>query len=142
VAGAGSWVVQAVRGDHAHIGGQQGGQSLQQLARAGHLARQAVTYPHGDSRRCVEAALGVFAHHVEVVIEAGDFKDLGLRQAQQLGQRGEVVGLQLAEAVVDGVQVFDQQIAPQWRLPDGGANRGERCLGDRAFTLGPLRPRR
>jgi len=43
----------------------------------------------------------------------------GLRQAQQLRQRGQVVGAQLAEAVIQPVQVLDQQIATQGQAIDG-----------------------
>ncbi len=97
----------AGRREHAHVTAQQLGQPLQQLARARHLARQAVADTHGQRGRRGLA----FLHDVEVVVEAGDLEHLGLRQAHLLRERREVGRRQVAETVLDLVQVLDQQVA-------------------------------
>ena len=73
---------------------------------AGDLARQAVADANGQRRRRGLA----FLDDVEVVIEAGDFVDLGLRQAHLLCQGGEMRRREVAEAILDLVQVLDQEV--------------------------------
>ena len=76
--------------------------------RAGQRAAQAVADADGDRRRGRLALL----HHVEVVVEGGDLVDLGLGEAQLLGQGRDVLGRDVAAAVLDQVQELDQQVAP------------------------------
>jgi type VI secretion system secreted protein Hcp len=83
-------------------------QPRQQGARAGQLARQPGAHAHGQPGRRRLTVLD----HVEVVVEGGDLVHLGLGQAELLRQGGQVLVRQAAVAVLDGVQVFDQQVAP------------------------------
>ncbi len=46
-----------------------------------------------------------------MVVERGDFVDLGLGQAHVLGQGAQVPGGEMAVAVLDQVQELDQQVA-------------------------------
>ena len=55
---------------------------------------------------------GAFLHHVEMRIEGGDLVDLGLRQPHLGGERGEMGGGEMAVAVLDEMQILDQQVAP------------------------------
>jgi len=73
------------------------------------------------------------------MIEGGHLIDLGLRHAQLLGQRRQMAGAQLAVAVVDAMQVFDQQFAPARRVPQQCAHLGQRG-GIDAPALGLLAP--
>ena len=116
----------ARRRDHAHLGAQQRGQAQQQILRTGHLAAQAIADAHRECRRGGHAAVGPFFHDVEVVVEARHLVHLGLRELQFLRQRGQMRRAQLAVAVVDAVQVFDQPIAPQRLILQQRAHLGER----------------
>ena len=93
--------------DDADVGPEQRRQPRQQVAASGDLARQALADADRDLRRRVLA----FLHDVEVVIEARDLVDLGLRQAHLGGERGEMRRREVAEAILDPVQVLDQQVA-------------------------------
>ena len=73
-------------------------------------------------RRCV------LANDVEVVIEARHLEHLGLRELHPLRQRRQVRRRELAEAIVQQVQVFDQQVAPRRRGIADGAARSARSL--------------
>jgi hypothetical protein len=66
-----------------------------------------------------------FAHDVEMMIEAGNLVDLGLRHAQFLGQRGQVRGRQAAVLVLDQVQALDQQVAPARHVAQEGQHFGQ-----------------
>ena len=120
----------AGRADDSRAGAEQRRQPREQIARAGELARQAVADAHGQRRRgaCRRAWRIVLAHDLEVVVEARDLEDLGLRQPQPLGERREVRCRQPPELVVDEVQVFDQSVAPRRRVAAG--------LGQPAAQLG------
>ena len=83
-------------------------QRRQQVLRAHHLAGQAVADPDGERRRRRLALLD----HVEVRIEGRDLVHRRLRQPHLLGERGEMRGREMAVAVLDQVQMLDQQIAP------------------------------
>ena len=96
----------AGRRDDAHVLAEQSGQPRQQVSGTRHLAGQAVAHTHRQRRRRRVA----FLHDVEVVVEARDLEHLGLREAHFLGQRREVCRRQLAEAVLNLVQVLDQQV--------------------------------
>ncbi len=115
----------ARRGDDTHLGAQDLRQALQQFARAGELARQAVAHTHGQRRRGRHRTFRPLAHDVEVVVEARDLVDLGLRQAHGLGQRGEVRRAELAVRIVEAVQVLDQQVAPKRPFAHEGTHLGE-----------------
>jgi hypothetical protein len=112
------------RGHHTHVvAAQQRGQACQQVLRASHLAGQAVADAHGQQRRCI--AIG---QDVEVVVEAGHLHDLGLGDAHLSRQCHQVRAVQGAVAVVEPVQVFDQQITPVafgWPFTDAGADLGQ-----------------
>ena len=79
----------------------------EQLLGARHGAGQAVAHPHRDGgrRRAV-------LHHVEMGVEGRDLVDLGLGELHLVGERGEVRRRNVAVAVLDQVQEFDQQVAP------------------------------
>jgi hypothetical protein len=59
--------------------------------------------------RTVSAGGGV---HVEMGVEGRDLVDLGERELHLLRQRGEVRGGEITVAVLDEVQMLDQEIAP------------------------------
>ncbi len=86
---------------------QTGLQLLQQRQRAGHAARQAVAHPH----RQVGATGHAIGQHLEVVVEGGHLHHLHGGQAHLVRQRHQQVAWQAVEAVVDGVQVLDEQAA-------------------------------
>jgi len=46
-------------------------------------------------------------------IEGSDLEDFGLGQSQRLGQGAQMPRRYIAERILDFVQVFDQQVAPQ-----------------------------
>ena len=97
----------AGRRDDANAGPEQLRQAGQQIAGSGDLARQAVADANGQRRRRGLA----FLDDVEVVIEARDLVDLGLRQAHLLREGGEMRRREVAEAILDLVQVLDQEVA-------------------------------
>ena len=108
------------------------GRRASRSPRAGHLAGQAVADAHGQRGRRRFA----FLHDVEVVIEARDLVDLGLRQAHLLRQRRQVRGRQVAEAVLDLVQVLDQQVALARLVAEQALHVGERGRVDAAALRG------
>ena len=73
------------------------------------------------------------------MIESGDLVNLGLGQLHLFGQRGQVVNRQMAEAVLQLVQVLNQQVALARRRSQHLAHRGARLRGRpaalRALTL-------
>ena len=97
----------ARRRENAHAGTEQTRQSRQQVLRARHLARQAVADAHRDRRRYDVA----FLDDIEVVIERRDLEHFRLRQLHLVGERREVGRAQVAEAILQLVQVFDQEVA-------------------------------
>ena len=82
-------------------------------SRASRSPAPAISHDRLSQTRTVSGARRglAFLHDVEVVIEAGDLVDLGLRQPHLLRQRGEMRGREVAEAVLDLVQVLDQEVA-------------------------------
>ena len=98
----------ARRVQDAHVLAEQRRQRGQQLARAGHLARDRVADAHGDRGRRRLA----FLHHVEVVIEGRHFVDLGHRHLHLGRERDQVRRGEAAEAILNLVEVLDQQIPP------------------------------
>ncbi len=109
-------------------------QGREQRLRAHELAGQAVADPHGQRRR---RAL-ILLHHIEMGVERRDLVDLGLGEAHLLGERREVGGREMAVAVLDQVQVLDQQVAAPRALAEQASHLVERILLDPA-ALGPRR---
>ena len=52
-----------------------------------------------------------FLHHVEMRVEGRDLVDLGERKLHLGGERGEMRGREMAVAVLDEMQMLDQEIA-------------------------------
>jgi len=77
----------------------------QQVLPARHLARQAGAHAHSNGGQ-----RGVVLHHVEVVVEGGHLVYLHLAQAQAFGQGRKAAFAQAALAVLQAVQVFNQQV--------------------------------
>ena len=112
-------------GEHTDRRRVHGGAQLgQESVRAGQRAAQAVADADGDRRRGRLALL----HHVEVVVEGGDLVDLGLGEAQLLGQGRDVLGGDVAPAVLDQVEELDQEVAPAWPIAQQRPDSVE-CLG-------------
>src|SRR5215831_15558215 len=77
------------------------------MLRARHGAGERVAHAHGErGRRRL-----VFFHHVEMGVEGRDLVDFGQRKAHLLRQRGEMRGGEIAVAVLDQMEVLDQEIA-------------------------------
>ncbi len=77
-------------------------------------AGQAVADPDGHRRWCGL----VLGHDVEMGVEGGDLVDLGLGEPHRLGQRLQVCCTQMAEMVLQHVQVLDQQVAAAWPVAE------------------------
>ena len=73
-----------------------------------------------------------------MVVEGRDLEDLGQGQAHLVGQRGEMAVRELAVAVLDQVEVLDQQVAPPRPLAEQRAHLGQRRRLDRAALLEEL----
>ena len=84
------------------------GRRAEQMLRAGHRAGKRIAHPHRDRRRRDLA----FLHDVEMRVEGRDLVDFGLRELHLGGERREMRGGEMAVAVLDQMQVLDQQIAP------------------------------
>ena len=67
-----------------------------------------------------------FLHDVEVVVEGRDLVDLGLRELHRLGERGQVRGGEVAEAVLDAMQVLDQVLGVERRALEHRRHFGAR----------------
>ena len=104
----------ARRGHDANVRTEQRRQRLEHRARAGEIAGDRVAYAHGQRRR---RRLVLF-HHVEVMVEGRDLVNLRHRHPHLGRQRGEVGRRQTAEAILDQVQVFDQQVAAARRTAE------------------------
>ncbi|MNV67498.1 hypothetical protein D3C71_1603020 [compost metagenome] len=103
----------AGHGLHLHIAlpgrAQPLGQRGQQLARTRQAAAQAVAHAQHQAR-----GLGILAAHgVEVVVEARHLVHLGHGQVHLLGESHQVPVVQHAEVVVQAVQIFNEQVAPE-----------------------------
>src|SRR5205085_8256729 len=104
-----------------------------------HGAGERVAYAHGKrGRRRL-----VFLHHVEMGVESRDLVDLGERERHLLRQRGEMRGGEITVAVLDQVQMLDQEIAPALALAQQRAHLGQRlrldlpALGRLAWPVAP-----
>ena len=102
---------------HAHVLAENPGQFRQQLVRARDVARDRVAHAHRDRGRRGLTVLD----HVEMVVESRDLVDFGHRELHLLGQGDQVRGREMPVAILDAVQVFDQQVAPQRRVFQEGA---------------------
>ena len=74
-------------------------------------------------------------------VEGRDLVDLGLGEPHLLGERGQMRGRQVAEAVLDQVQMLDQQVAPARPVAEQRAHLVERRILELA-ALGLRPPRR
>jgi hypothetical protein len=98
----------ARRAHDAHVGAEPVRQDAQQMLRPRHGAGERIAHAHCDGgRRCL-----AFLHHVEMGVEGRDLVYLGERELHLIRQRGEMRGGEMAVAVLDQVQVLDQEIAP------------------------------
>jgi len=93
-------------------------QAVDQTPCARKLATEPVAYPHGDAGR----RLSVVPDYVEMSIEGSDLEDFGLGQSQALGQGANMPRRDMAESILDFVKIFDQQVAPQRFLSEGGSD--------------------
>jgi hypothetical protein len=123
----------ARRVQHAYVAAEDLRQFLEQLFRPRHRAGQAVAHAHGECLRCGFA----FLDDVEVVVEGSDLVDLGLRQRHLLGQGREVPCREMTEAVLDLVEVLDQEVALARGITQQVADFRDR-LGARAPALRAL----
>ena len=113
-------------------------QRRDQLPGAQQLAGQAVADPDGERRR----RRLVLLDHVEMGVEGRDLVDLGLRQAHLLGERREMGGREVAVAVLDQMQMLDQQIAPARPLAEQAPAPPRARRGSTWRPLGRAAPRR
>ena len=103
----------------------------EQILRARHRAGERVADAHRD-RRGRDLA---FLHDIEMRVEGRDLVDLGLRELHLGGERREMRGGEMAVAVLDQMQVLDQQIAPARLVAEQRAHLVER----RRIDLAALR---
>ena len=123
-------------GDDSHLAPEQHRQARQQILRARELAAQAVADSHGQRRRRVLPLLD----HVEVVIEGRDLVDLGLRQPHLAREGREMRRAEVAIAVLDLVQVLDQQTGASDASPRS-ARTSAAATGSTCRPLGTARRR-
>ena len=97
----------AGRMQHANVVAEDAGQFLQQVCRSRKRARKGIADPHRQRGGRPFA----FLEDIEVVVESRDLVDFGLRKTHFARERGEVPRRQPAVAVLDAMQVFDQQVA-------------------------------
>ncbi len=100
----------ARRRDDADIATEQSRKLAEQLLRPGHLATQPVAHPYSQLRGRGYTPAGAFLHHIEVMVESRNFVDLGLCESQESSHSGEMRRTQLLVAIVDAVQILDQQV--------------------------------
>ena len=79
-------------------------------------------------------------HHVEMSVEGRDLIDLGERKLHLGGERGEMRGREMAVAVLDQVQVLDQEIALAAARAEQRANLIDRRRIDLAALGRAARP--
>ena len=112
----------------AHAGTEPLGQAREQRVRARQLARDRIADAHRDRRRSGGAVL----HHVEVVVEGRDLVHFGHRELHLLRERDEMTGGEMAVAVLDPVQMLDEQIASPRCITEQRTHLGERRAVDSA----------
>ena len=125
----------AGRPQHAYVAAEPARQIAQQMLATNHSAGQRVADAHGDRRgRCF-----TLLHHVEMGVEGRDLVDLGERKLHLLSQRGQVRRREMAVAVLDEVQVLDQQIATARPVAQKGTNLSQRGWLDLPSLWRPAR---
>ena len=112
----------ARRAHDADLAPELAGKIAEQVLGAAHRAGQRIAHPHRDRRRRRLA----FLHHVEMRVEGRDLVDLGQRKLHLGGERGEMRGREMPVAVLDQMQMLDQEIAPALARAEQRANLGER----------------
>src|SRR5262249_27982372 len=110
----------------ANVGPEPVRESAQEMLGSGHRAGERIANPHcGGGRRRL-----VFFHHVEMRVESRNFVDLSERKLHLLRERGEVRGGEIAVAILNEVQMLDQQIAPALAIAQYRAHLGKRLRLD------------
>ena len=112
----------AGRAHDAHVRAEPVGQLAQEMLGARHRAGERIADAHRDARRRRLA----FLHHVEMRVEGRDLVDLGQRELHLLRQRGEMRGREMAVAVLNQMQMLDQEIAPALAVAEQRAHLLER----------------
>ncbi len=123
--GADRRAVASAHAGRAHdpdIGAELVRQLAQEMLGAGHGAGERIAHPHRDRGRRRLA----FLHHVEMGVEGRDLVDLGQRELHLLRQRGKMRGGEIAIAILDQVQILDEQIAPALPVAQQRAHLGKR----------------
>ncbi len=93
--------------DAHRVGGEFALERLDQFVGAEHRAGDAVADPDGEARD-----VGFpFLHHVEMRVEGRGLEHLGESEAHLVGERGQMVGADLAVGILHQMQVLDQQVA-------------------------------
>ena len=105
---------QARRAHDPHPVAEPGRQLPKELRRTGEFAAEAVADPHGQRRR----RLLVVHDDVKMGVERGDLVDLDECQPHLLGQRRQMARMETTEAVLQQMQVLDQQVAPAFAVPE------------------------
>jgi hypothetical protein len=107
------------------------GKRCDQILRAGERAGKAFAHPHRDRRRRVLTLL----HYVEVGVKGRDLIHFGERELHFLGERSQMCRRQMAEAILNEVQMFDEKIA----LPRSIAQQCAHVCERRRVDLSALR---
>src|SRR6267142_2761018 len=104
----------AGRVQHAHVLAENSREFRKELARPGHLAGDRVAHAHRDRRRRRLTLLD----HVEMVVEGRNLVDLRHRKLHLVGECDQTRGREMPVAVLDSVQILDQEIAPARIIPE------------------------
>ena len=103
-------------------------QQVEKLSRAVQLAGQPVADAYGNRRR----TRLVFFDDVEMMVEGRDLEDFGRREPHLFGKRDRVGRRDAPVAILDLVQVLDEQVAPARLGAEQHAHVFERDRIDRA----------
>src|SRR5262249_29539605 len=85
-------------------------------------------YPHGHRRRRFLALL----HHVEMRVKGRDLIDLGERELHLVRERSKMRGREMAVAILDEMEVLDQEIASALAVSEQRSDLVERARIDLA----------
>jgi hypothetical protein len=108
------------------------GQRGEQLLRAHEFAGQAVAHPHRERRRG-----GLVIHDdVEMGVEGRDLVDLDQGQPHLICQRHEVARVQAVVAVLQKVQMLDQEVGPARKVAQQGLHLVQRLRVDLTAARG------
>src|SRR5207249_1085529 len=116
----------AGRAHNANIGSEPDRQRTQEMLGSRHRAGERIADSHGHRRR---RGL-VFLHHVEMGVEGRNLVDLGERELHLLRERGEMGGREMAVAILNEVQMLDQEIAPARAIAQQRAHLRQRLRLD------------